>query len=63
MIVVGEPPETFIHWAVAENLRDTKFSSEPLFDWYNCKIEKLGGLGKVQSKTFKNQVENVTKDR
>lgn len=63
MIVVGEPPETFIHWAVAETLRDTKLSSEPFYVWYNCKIEKLGGLGKVQSKTLKNQAENVTKDR
>lgn len=63
MIVAGEHPETFIHWAVAENLTDTKLSLEPLYVWYSCKIEKLGGLGKVQSKAFKNQAENVTKDR
>lgn len=49
MIVVGEPPETFIHWAVAENLRDAKLSSEPLFDWYNCKIENLGGLERCKA--------------
>lgn len=63
MVVGGEPPETFIPWAVAENLRVTKVSSVPFLDWYNGTIEKLGGLGKVQSKTFKNQAENVTKDR
>lgn len=48
MIVVGEPPETFIHWAVAENLRDTKISSEPLFVWYNWKIKKLGKVQGLQ---------------
>lgn len=47
MIVAGELPETFIHWAVAENLRDTKLSSETLFGitaklrswegWERCK--------------------------
>lgn len=57
-----KPSEVFGCWAVAE-LTHTKLSSEPLC-WIRvtAKLTSRWSWEQIQSDSFKNQAENVTKD-